>query len=62
MILLYHIMVSVYDNAIVTLHYYSIVSLQVAAQRYVLLGAAEQPLTSMDDVADVLKRGTYVLL
>jgi hypothetical protein len=45
-----------------SLYHYWIVFVQVAAQRYVLLGAAEQPLTSMDDVADVLKRGKDVLL
>ena len=30
---------------------------QVAAQRFVFLGAAEQPILNMDDVASVLKKG-----
>ena len=30
---------------------------QVAAQRFVFLGAAEQPIRNMDDVASVLKKG-----
>ena len=38
---------------------YFLMYVQVASQRFVLLGAAEQPISGMTDVADILKKGNY---
>ena len=47
-------------------HYFELIIqpyVQVAAQRFVFLGAAEQPICNMNDVASVLRKGApYILL